>query len=73
MDPAIKISGAPDRERAAAIVAAVERFLAETRPAPAGGPELSGWQRTALREGIGASSPPVDPWGEPRGWGALRP
>jgi hypothetical protein len=40
-------------EEAAAITAAVERFLADTAPPPAAdaGPE-SGWLRAALREGV---------------------
>lgn len=72
MKRAIEITGTPDREQAAAIAAAVERFVAETTPAAPTGPQMSGWQRTSLREGIAAGSMPVDPWGEPRGWGALR-
>ena len=43
-------------QEAAAITAAIERFLAETAPAPAPpGPRLSGWQRAALLEGVGAA------------------
>ena len=54
-------------QEAAAITAAVERFLAETAPAPAAhGPPTSGWQRAALLEGVGAS----DELGA--GWGATR-
>ncbi len=42
-------------EEAAAIAAALERFLVETAPPPStAGPELGGWQRAALREGIEA-------------------
>ena len=42
---------------AAAIVAALEQFLAETAPAaPAAGPAQSPWQRAALREAISAST-----------------
>ena len=41
---------------AAAIVAALEQFLAETAPAPpAAGPAQSPWQRAALREAISRS------------------
>ena len=47
-----------DRRRvgaeAAAIVAAIEQFLADTAPAPAAGPAQSPWQRAALEEGIAA-------------------
>jgi hypothetical protein len=43
------------RTEAAAIVAALEQFLAETAPAaPAAGPAQSPWQRAALREAISA-------------------
>jgi hypothetical protein len=42
-------------EEAAAIAAALERFLVETAPAPSpSGPRLGGWQRAALREGVEA-------------------
>ena len=43
------------RTEAAAIVAALEQFLAETAPAPpVAGPAQSPWQRAALREAISA-------------------
>ena len=42
-------------EQAAAIVAALEQFLAETAPAPAPAkPAESAWRRAALREGVSA-------------------
>ncbi len=45
----------PSGDEAAAITAAVERFVAETAPAPGGQEEaVSPWQRAALIEGIGA-------------------
>jgi hypothetical protein len=47
----------PSEDEAAAIAAAVERFVAETAPAPApGGQEqaVSPWQRAALLEGVDA-------------------
>lgn len=71
--PELQISGYPTPEQAAAIVTAVERFIAETTPASAAGPVMSGWQRTALREGIGAGALHADPWGEPRGWAPSGP
>lgn len=66
-------SAAPPEE-AAAVVAAIERFLAETAPAPASRAPVNPWQRTALLEGTGAHAGWTvgDPWGEPRGWGNNR-
>ena len=47
------VSGAASDSEAAAIVAAVERFLADTAPPPAEAAEPeSGWLRAALREGV---------------------
>jgi hypothetical protein len=43
---------------AAAIVAALERFMADTAPArPEATPGLTPWQRAALREGVSRSAP----------------
>lgn len=45
----------PSEDEAAAIAAAVERFVAETAPAPEGqGDALGPWQRAALLEGVSA-------------------
>jgi hypothetical protein len=42
---------------AAAIIAALERFLAETAPTPAAADlERSAWQQAALREGVSRSA-----------------
>lgn len=42
---------------AAAVVAALERFLRETAPAPsAGGASVDPWQKMALLEGVGHES-----------------
>ena len=47
------VTGAASDAEAAAIVAALERFLAETAPAPpARSAEGSRWQRAALEEGV---------------------
>jgi len=49
------MSRTPSEDEAAAIAAAIERFRAETAPAP--GPEedaIGPWQRAALLEGVGA-------------------
>ena len=54
--PKIEIVGssASDTE-AAAVVAAVEQFLADTAPAPSqDGPPPSRWQQAALAEGVSA-------------------
>ncbi|HSI81380.1 MAG TPA: hypothetical protein VK919_12110 [Solirubrobacterales bacterium] len=51
---------------AAAIVAALERFLAETAPAPAPGERASSrWQRAALVEGVSARTLRDAGWGDP--------
>jgi hypothetical protein len=51
---------------AAAIVAALERFLADTAPAPAAtAPTQSPWQRAALEEGIAARQVSGHAWGHP--------
>ena len=55
--------GASDAE-AAAIVAAVEQFLADTAPPPASdGPQVSPWLRAALEEGIAARQVSGYAWG----------
>jgi hypothetical protein len=57
-------NGANDSE-AAAIVAAVEQFLADTAPPPAsdGSPAVSPWAQAALREGIDARQLHGNAWG----------
>jgi hypothetical protein len=58
------VSGGASASEAAAIVAALERFLADTAPAPAAaGPAQSAWQRAALEEGIGARQVRGSAWG----------
>lgn len=47
----------PDPDEAAAIAAAIERFIAETSPGPSEEVEKIGpWQRAALAEGVGAKA-----------------
>jgi hypothetical protein len=59
--PEIRLLTEPASEtEAAAVVAAVEQFLADTGPAPAP-PTQSRWQRAALEEGV--SSAPMLAWG----------
>lgn len=46
----------PSPEEAAALISAIERFLADTTVAPAEADEVvSGWLRAALQEGVGGS------------------
>jgi hypothetical protein len=55
-------NGAGDSE-AAAIVAAVEQFLADTAPPALDAPKPSPWARAALEEGIAARQLHGDAWG----------
>jgi hypothetical protein len=57
------ISPAASESEAAAIVAALEQFLADTAPAPEPAPAASGWQRAALEEGISARQLSAAIWG----------
>ena len=57
------LAEATSKSAAAAIVAALEQFLAETAPAPAPGPAQSRWQRAALEEGIAARQVSGSAWG----------
>ena len=64
------VSPTPSRDEAAAIAAAIERFLAETAPAPAPSEPLRNpWQRAALLEGVGAKQAAVSPRGRTSPWG----
>lgn len=61
------MAGSPSEDEAAAIAAAIERFAAETAPAPAsGGGAIGPWQRAALLEGVGAKEPVQDSQGGAR-------
>jgi hypothetical protein len=61
--PRIEIQSATaSPEEAAAIAAALERFLWETAPAPRPA-EMSRWQRAALREGVEVHSHQGGGWG----------
>jgi hypothetical protein len=61
--PRIEIQGASATPaEAAAIAAALERFLWETAPAP-GPAEVSRWQQAALSEGVGSRSGVGTAWG----------
>ena len=57
----------PSEDEAAAIAAAIERFRAETAPAPGGEEEAVGpWQRAALLEGVSAKGTVEDSEGGER-------
>lgn len=59
-----------DPAEAAAVVAAVEQFLADTRPlAEEHAAAVNPWQRAALIEGVSSKVSFASPWGEPRTWG----
>jgi hypothetical protein len=61
------LTGGASEDEAAAIVAALEQFMADTAPAPAAsGAAQSPWQRAALEEGIAARQL------SSRGWGAAQ-
>lgn len=68
--PRIEMLTAADPAEAAAVIAAVEHFLADTAPAaaPAAG-AINPWQRAALLEGVRSKEAFASPWGEPRTWG----
>jgi hypothetical protein len=56
---------APDAspEEAAAVVAALERFMRETAPVPApAAPRRDAWQVAALQEGVARSPELPAPW-----------
>jgi hypothetical protein len=57
----------PSEDEAAAIAAAIERFRAETAPAPeAGAGAIGPWQRAALVEGVSAKATVVESEGGER-------
>lgn len=56
---------APDvsPEEAAAVVAALERFMRETAPVPVAAPAgINPWRRAALHEGVAREPTPPLPW-----------
>ena len=59
------VSAGASKAEAAAVVAALEQFLADTAPPPAAGPSQSPWQRAALEEGIAARQVSGYAWGDP--------
>jgi hypothetical protein len=49
-------------EEAAAVVAALERFMRDTAPAPAPEPARSPWHEAALQEGVSRAPELPAPW-----------
>jgi hypothetical protein len=64
-EPSIIAPGA-SAEEAAAVVAALERFLRDTTPVaapePGGAARVSPWTEAALREGVGRAPERLPPW-----------
>jgi len=57
-------------EEAAAVVAALERFMRETAPTPVPpAPKRDAWTRTALLEGVRREADDPSAWGDPHPWG----
>jgi hypothetical protein len=57
-------------EEAAAVVAALERFMRETAPAAVeAAPAVDAWTRTALLEGVGREQDALGGWSDPHPWG----
>ena len=50
--PRIEMLSPADPSEAAAVIAAVEQFLADTAPAPRPAERVNPWQRAALLEGV---------------------
>jgi len=68
--PRIEMLGAAEPQEAAAVIAAVEQFLADTAPAAGAAVKpVNPWQRAALLEGVRSKQAFASPWGEPRTWG----
>lgn len=64
------VAPAASPEEAAAVVAAVERFLRDHAPVlVAEAPKANAWQRAALLEGTGREPDGPSPWGDPIPWG----
>jgi len=57
-------------EEAAAVVAALERFMRETAPVVVAAPKrIDRWTRTALLEGVAREQDAPAAWGDPHPWG----
>jgi hypothetical protein len=57
-------------EEAAAVVAALERFMRETAPVVVeAAPQVDHWTRAALMEGVSREDEMPAAWGDPHPWG----
>jgi hypothetical protein len=64
------VAPAASPEEAAAVVAALERFMRETAPTPApAAPRRNPWLRSALLEATGREPEGPSAWGDPHPWG----
>ncbi len=54
--PQIEMLSAAEPQEAAAVIAAVEQFLADTAPVPRTDVSANPWQRAALLEGVSAKA-----------------
>lgn len=64
------VAPAASPEEAAAVVAAVERFLRDHAPVVVPeAPQVNPWQRAALLEGTGREPDGPSSWGDPIPWG----
>jgi hypothetical protein len=65
------IAPAPSPAQAAAIVAALERFMRDTAATPRNRPSpVGGWLRIARLEAVGSGPQPPAPWDESEPWPA---
>ncbi len=55
------VPGASSEEEAAAVAAALERFVADTAPSAEPREPSSPWLKAALIEGVGARNPVIPP------------
>ena len=63
--PQIEMLSAAEPQEAAAVIAAVEQFIADTTPAPGPSRErVNPWQRAALLEGVRSKEGFASPWGK---------
>jgi hypothetical protein len=63
------VAPAASPREAAAVVAALERFMRDTAPAPAPAPPAAPpWGRAGLLEGSGHAPGETPPWGDPPHW-----